>query len=115
MKFTTIATSVLLSGLAAADDVQSKPFKLVLDSEDGTLNGKTISSCHSGAAIEGLCIGSGAPDAYSTYYFNTTQGSTAGPVEGYTNSGKLVWNLPLRKSNLTRLSNIWQSLTTWAI
>ncbi|OAQ98760.1 hypothetical protein LLEC1_05795 [Akanthomyces lecanii] len=96
MKFTTIASSVLLSGLAAADDIQSKGFKLVLDSEDGSINGKTISSCHSGAAIEGLCIGSSAPDAYSTYYLNTTQGSTGSPVQGYSDSGKLVWNLPLQ-------------------
>ncbi|OAA78637.1 hypothetical protein LEL_05460 [Akanthomyces lecanii RCEF 1005] len=96
MKFTTIASSVLLSGLAAADDIQSKPFKLVLDSEDGSINGKTISSCHSGAAIEGLCIGESAPDAYSTYYLNTTQGSTGSPVQGYSDSGKLVWNLPVQ-------------------
>ncbi|KAJ6785708.1 hypothetical protein PWT90_06250 [Aphanocladium album] len=95
MKFTTIATSVLLSGLAAADDIQSKPFKLVLESSDGKYNGKTISSCHSGAAIEGLCVGSDAPSPYSTYYFNTTEGSTS-PVEGYGPSGKLVWNLPLQ-------------------
>ncbi|KAJ4144297.1 hypothetical protein LMH87_003187 [Akanthomyces muscarius] len=96
MKFTTIASSILLSSLAAADDIQSKPFKLVLDSEDGSINGKTISSCHSGAAIEGLCIGESAPDAYSTYYLNTTQGSTGSPVQGYSDSGKLVWNLPVQ-------------------
>ncbi|KAJ3495150.1 hypothetical protein NLG97_g3597 [Lecanicillium saksenae] len=94
MKFTTIATSVLLSGLAAADDIQSKPFKLVLDSSaNGSLNGKTISSCHSGAAIEGLCIGEDKDSEYQTYYLNTTQGATS-PVEGYEPSGKLVWNMP---------------------
>ncbi|TQV94353.1 hypothetical protein V2A60_002611 [Cordyceps javanica] len=95
MKFTTLATSVLLSGLAAADDIQSKPFKLVLDSEDGTLNGKSISACHSGAAIEGLCIGGTSDNAYTSYYLNTTEGSTS-PVKGYGPSGKLVWNLPLQ-------------------
>ncbi|EJP68457.1 hypothetical protein CRV24_004301 [Beauveria bassiana] len=95
MKFTTLATSVLLSGLAAADDIQSKPFKLILDSADGRINGKSISSCHSGAAIEALCIGGSTNDAYQTYYLNTTEGSTS-PVEGYGPSGKLVWNIPLQ-------------------
>lgn len=99
MKFTTLATSALLSGLAAADDIQSKPFKLVLDSAaDGSLNGKTISSCHSGAAIEGLCIGNDAPSAFGTYYLNTTEGAGNSPVQGYEASGKLVWNLPVRTS-----------------
>ncbi len=106
MKFTTIASSLLLSSLAAADDIQSKPCKLVLDSEDGSINGKTISSCHSGAAIEGLCIGESAPDAYSTYYLNTTQGSTGSPVQGYSDSGKLVWNLPVRKSNCPSFTSL---------
>lgn len=99
MKFTIAATSVLFSGLAAAaDDVQSKPFKLVLDSSDGTINGKTLSACHSGAAIEGLCLSNATTsDQFSQYYFNTTAGVNS-TVEGYEPSGKLVWNLPLRKS-----------------
>ncbi|OAA69889.1 hypothetical protein ISF_03159 [Cordyceps fumosorosea ARSEF 2679] len=95
MKFTTIAASVLLSGFAAADDIQSKPFKLVLDSEDGKINGKSLSACHSGAAIEALCLGDASNSQYTSYYFNTTEGSTS-PVEGYTTSGKLVWNLPIQ-------------------
>lgn len=103
MKFTTIATSALLSGLAAADDIQSKPFKLVLDSEDGSINGKSLYSCHSGAAIEALCVGNTVPDGYGTYYLNTTQGSTGSPLKGYSDFGKLVWNLPIRKSNPPRL------------
>ncbi|ATY61150.1 hypothetical protein CCM_02125 [Cordyceps militaris CM01] len=95
MKLTTIASAILLSGLAAADDIQSKPFKLVLDSSNGRINGKIISSCHSGAAIEGLCLSNDAPGPYTTYYLNTTEGATS-PVTGYGASGKLVWNLPLQ-------------------
>ena len=36
---------------------QSAPFYLVLTSQNTTLNGSTLVSCHEGAAIEGLCIG----------------------------------------------------------
>ncbi|KAK8143500.1 hypothetical protein G3M48_007161 [Beauveria asiatica] len=46
------------------------------------INGKSISSCHFGAAIEALCIGDSTNDAYQTYYLNTTEGSTS-PVKGY--------------------------------
>jgi len=35
--------------------VQSDPFNLVLISEDPSLNGKTLSACHAGAAVFTLC------------------------------------------------------------
>lgn len=101
MKFTTLVTPLLLSGLAVADDVQSKPFKLVLSSTNKDIDGKILDACHSGAAIEGLCLSnSTTSDQYSQYYFNTTAG-VASPVQGYEPSGKLVWNLPIRKSSTT--------------
>lgn len=96
MKFTTLATSTLAAGLVAADDIQSKGFKLVLSSADSTINGQTISACHSGAAIEGLCLSGKGAGEYSTFYHNTTTGQTS-PVKGYTTYGKLVWNMPYGK------------------
>ena len=35
--------------------IQSDPFNLVLISEDPSLNGKTLSACHAGAAVFTLC------------------------------------------------------------
>ncbi|KAM3559322.1 hypothetical protein ARSEF4850_004198 [Beauveria asiatica] len=55
------------------------------------MNGESISSCHSGAAIEALCIGDSTKDAYQTYYLNTTVGSTS-PVKGYGPGKKFLWS-----------------------
>jgi len=67
---------------------QSDPFALVLLSSNDTLNGTTLSPCHEGAAIEGLCLGAPIADTNTTIYtytfntssfdtgFNTTIGQT---------------------------------------
>ena len=90
MKF-TIPTILALAGLASAQDIQSKPFKLSLTSADKNFNGKGVSACHTGAAIEALCIGAGVP-----MNFNTTKGSQVA-AKGYTPSGILTYSLPSRK------------------
>lgn len=95
MKLTTILSTLLVSSFTAAQDyVQSKPFQLVIQSEDKSINGKKFVSCHTGAAIESLCI---YGDDGSNFQFNTTKGSPA-PIKGYTPSGLLTWNLPLGMS-----------------
>ncbi|KAK4087937.1 hypothetical protein PCL_06652 [Purpureocillium lilacinum] len=83
--------SLLLSGLAAAQDVQSKPFNLVLQSSDKSLNGQQLAACHSGAAIESLCL---AGSSGAKFFLNTTQGSTS-PLKQYDPAGVLIWNLPI--------------------
>ncbi len=81
----------ILAGAATtlAQDVQSKPFNLILKSDNKDVDGKFVGSCHAGAAIESLCIG----DKGVTMHHNTTQGST--PLDGFSSaSGVLTWTLP---------------------
>ncbi|KAH8179152.1 hypothetical protein LIA77_00671 [Sarocladium implicatum] len=91
MKFSLACITALAGFAAAQNDVQSKPFKLVLTSDDKSLNGKTLSACHTGAAIESLCLTEGGG---SKFKFNTTKGATA-EVKGLTAQGKLTFDLPL--------------------
>lgn len=91
MKFVAILSSLLLSGFAAAQDQQSKPFNLIIKASDNSLDGQKFSACHTGAAIESLCI---SGDKGSEFFFNTTKGSNS-PLDGYEPSSTLVWNLPI--------------------
>lgn len=91
MKFATIVGSLLFSGIATAQDIQSKPFNLVIQSKDKTLDGQRFGACHTGAAIESLCL-SGRDG--SDFYFNTTKGAQT-PIKGYVAPGVLVYNLPI--------------------
>jgi len=81
--FAAAATLLSLSSQAAAQFLnQSAPFRLVLQSNDASLNGVPLGSCHEGAAIEALCL-----NITSTYYFNTSSteevaNATAG-AQGY--------------------------------
>lgn len=92
MKSVAVVSSLLFSGLAVAQ-TQSKPFNLVVKSDDKSLDGAALAACHSGAAIESLCI---AGDDGSEFYFNTTEGTQA-PIEGYVAPSSLIYNLPARK------------------
>ena len=68
--------------------LQSKPFFLVLHSDDKTLNGKTLGACHEGAAYEGLCVDvplAKAKSNYNTFTFNYTKSEP--------NFGSLNWKL----------------------
>lgn len=91
MKFSLIACAVVLAGFAAAqEEKQSKPFKLVLSADDKSLNGQHLTACHTGAAIESLCLIGGQG---SNFHFNTSDGSTA-PFKDFTPTGELTFNLP---------------------
>ncbi|PHH64513.1 hypothetical protein CDD81_4292 [Ophiocordyceps australis] len=90
IKVALLQTCLALGAIAAtAQDVQSRPFKLIIQSADKTLNDLQFATCHTGAAIESICLGG---NDGATFYFNTTQGSQS-PIEGYEPSGVLVWNL----------------------
>jgi hypothetical protein len=87
-------------GALAQNYTTSPGFKLsVTDASNSSLNGYVVSSCHSGAAIESLCIGppsaASSTDAYGTYYFNYTSYS-GDPLPP---TGVLFWNLPYQGEN----------------
>ncbi|KAI3337122.1 hypothetical protein HD806DRAFT_27777 [Xylariaceae sp. AK1471] len=95
--------SAALMGLAvtavSAQYNQTGPFNLHIK---GTKPHSSIdgyaSSCHAGAAIEGLCYGAGsAPGhgSYSEYYFNFTGFNEVGSNQ----VGSLIWNLPYTDQN----------------
>ncbi|KAJ5238896.1 hypothetical protein N7468_003515 [Penicillium chermesinum] len=85
------ALPLLLAGAASAQTIQSKPFELVIQSANETLNGQQFTACHSGAAIESLCL-NGNPGSH--YYLNTTEGVKS-PQSGVSAPGVIVWNLPI--------------------
>ena len=68
---------------------QSAPFNLYLSSTNETLDNIPLSACHSGAAIESLCIDTRNDSAseFDTFYFNYTTLTIPSP------SGILTWNL----------------------
>jgi hypothetical protein len=93
MQFSVVLLAAIAGLASAQNDVQSKPFRLELCSDDKSLNGKGLTACHTGAAIESLCLYDGKG---SDFRFNTTKGDTA-QAKGYTPSGELIFNLPLSK------------------
>ncbi|KAI0882591.1 uncharacterized protein GGS22DRAFT_46647 [Annulohypoxylon maeteangense] len=80
-------------GLASAQGNypnQSAPFNLVISSSNSTLNGQKLSACHSGAAVESLCLDSSiTTPQFQTFYFNGTAQETTSP--GFLPSGLITW------------------------
>lgn len=75
MKSTVLASGLLALAASTATaqyTIQSKPFYLELLSDNTTINGNTISPCHEGAAIEGLCVGGPLTSTSQLYTFNST-------------------------------------------
>jgi hypothetical protein len=79
MKLIISTLTLALAALTNAQyDVESKSFHLVLSSKDTKVNGQTLSACHTGAAIESLCLSSipstSKPDpiAAAVFRFNTS-------------------------------------------
>jgi hypothetical protein len=72
MKVPATFVAAILAGLAStvsAAVVKSKPFYLVLESDNSNLDGTALSTCHEGAAIESLC--KGVPISKSNPQFTT--------------------------------------------
>ncbi|KAJ5733755.1 hypothetical protein N7493_002541 [Penicillium malachiteum] len=91
MKSLLALSSFLLLGAVAAQEVQSKPFYLVIASAGKkSYNGQKLAACHTGAAIESICL---AGTSGSEFYLNTTKGEEAA-IKGEGLSGTLIWNLP---------------------
>ncbi|KAK4221421.1 cell wall protein RHD3 [Podospora fimiseda] len=83
------ATTIISGTLAQKFPNQSAPYNLKLLSDEPTLDGKFLSACHSGAAIEQLCVSNTAATTSGVFYLNTTDSST---VSGF-DTGVLVYNL----------------------
>ena len=116
----------LITGIGAALfftgglGLQSKPFNLILHSDNSTLDGKALLSGHEGAAIEGL-LPYDLKDTHSgsaVYGFNSTSTQP--------NYGILTWVLPANGGSLLGKLNqsyteilcivnthIFQSLKAW--
>jgi hypothetical protein len=89
--------SVVLAGasLAVGQGLnQSLPFNLQLQAcENSTLNGKYLTPCHEGAAIEGLCPMTTPLPKNESFYYNYTDTSMS-------NTGYLTWVLPANGGSL---------------
>jgi hypothetical protein len=107
MKASSILLSLAAATIASAQDcsqvsepyynITSKPFHLVVQSDDGKVN-DTLSACHVGAALESLCLSnaktgsSSSPIPAAEFYFNTSVYSQA-PEPSLAVAGILTWVL----------------------
>lgn len=101
MKITLPLVALIATASAQYYNISSKPFQLVVESADGSLK-DTLSTCHTGAALESLCLSNGvstsktAPIAPASFNFNTSLYMQA-PVN-HTDLGVpgiLTWDLPV--------------------
>jgi hypothetical protein len=83
MKLSTSVAAALtvLASTANGRVVNSKPFYLVLESDNAKLDGTALSTCHEGAAIESLC--KGVPISQSNPKFTTFKFQQQTPVDNY--------------------------------
>lgn len=98
-------TAISIATLVAAASAQyynitSRPFQIRLSSEDGSVD-DTVSACHTGAAIESLCLSNSNttskpdPTPYDTFNFNSS--IYAQPIANHSDFGLpgiLTWFLP---------------------
>lgn len=81
------AASALLLTTSLAQEVQSKPFNLAIVSDDESVNGTILNTCHIGAAIESLCTYQSATP--TPFYVNYTENA----VNASDSRGQLTWIL----------------------
>lgn len=90
-----------LTALTSAQyyNISSEPFQLVLLSADDSIN-DTLSTCHTGAAIESLCLSNSNtpskpdPQASATFTFNTSAYIPPSSDPSLGQAGILAWTLP---------------------
>ncbi|KAI1769065.1 hypothetical protein GGR53DRAFT_475648 [Hypoxylon sp. FL1150] len=98
MKFQISALFLSIAATAvSAQDTQTGPYLLHITGKEGSTIDGYASSCHAGAAIEGLCYGAGAAPTGNSfeYYFNTTGLNKVGDAP----TGTISWNLPYTDQN----------------
>ncbi|KAJ4371548.1 hypothetical protein N0V83_004767 [Neocucurbitaria cava] len=98
-KTTSLVASLIATASAQYYNITSPPFHLTVTSADGTTN-STLSACHTGAALESLCLSTGPPTtskpdpiAAALFAFNTSIYSQA-PAPGLGAPGVLTYSLP---------------------
>ncbi len=104
----TSYTAVFAQGLT---NNQSAPFFLkVVAATNATLDGRYLYACHSGAAMETLCLGTeGTPTTNrhaATFYWNYTEYEGVASKEG-----ALVWNLRLNNIDAKEYQIVSQPMT----
>lgn len=112
MKLVTTTTTSLLIAATNAQfyNETSKPFSLVLLSDNSTINGSKLAACHTGAALESLCLsgvgGVSNPDSVPavTFNFNTTADAST-PNATIGTLGILVYTL--RTSSIDVPSSVY--------
>lgn len=99
-------TASLASAQNATAPITSEPFTLRLTSADAEYDGQFLDACHSGAAIEQLCVAGtdGTPTEYNTFALNTTTASST--------TGALVWVLETGDFNVSSGLSFSESLTS---
>lgn len=120
MKLILPTITLALSALTSAQyDIESKSFRLVLSSKDTKVNGQTLSACHTGAAIESLCL-SGIPStskpdpiAAATFRFNTSSNIQT-PADGDV-PGILTYELNATPPIPSSLQFFYDPITNYAL
>lgn len=120
MKLVLSTITLALAALTSAQyDIESQSFRLVLSSADTSVNGQTLSACHSGAAIESLCL-SGTPStskptaiAAANFRFNTSSSIQTPP--GGAAPGILVYELPTSPPTPSALEFFYDPTTNYAL
>ncbi|KAL9115817.1 MAG: hypothetical protein Q9227_000185 [Pyrenula ochraceoflavens] len=86
--------SLFFSPVLAQYTDPSAPFNLVLlSSTNTTLNGSSLAACHTGAAIESLCVTGGAVSPGSDTFTLNTSASAPSPPPAIGNPGYLIYVL----------------------
>lgn len=98
MKSTILAGALSLAASVSAQsyyNITSKPFHLQLEtSKNKTLNGATLTPCHEGAAIEGLCLSLNKDLSQAQiYHFNTSIYEADAPATDIGKQGILTYDL----------------------
>lgn len=80
-------------------NLQTAPFYLIIKASNHSINNDLLTSCHEGAAVEGLCLTKPLSGSGSMYTLNySSQGSTN---QGLGTSGVLTWILQIHKVDIS--------------
>ncbi|KAH7411863.1 hypothetical protein DE146DRAFT_256601 [Phaeosphaeria sp. MPI-PUGE-AT-0046c] len=81
MKLATLSFTAFASAALAQSEnyynITSRPFRLLLKSDNKTIDGTTLGGCHQGAAIEGLCVTDQRLENNATWYNTFTHNVSA--------------------------------------
>jgi len=109
MKVLSVASALVtfLASSTLVDAKLSKPFYLVAISDNDKVNGTAFDACHSGAAIEGLCVGfkiGKTKKEFISYRLRTDSGEP--------NFGALEWTLISGKDHEKELMQFYLDPST---